>query len=311
MSISIVALICFFAAASICCATFLVCRDLLAPGDAVTGRAISLGSRGLRRIPTVLDEVPSRSIAGRIDQSFDRLVLETGLEMTPIAALLLLIACGLMIGSCLFTYFNNPVLGFLGTAAGMLVPMLIMIVVRSRRLREMQSQMPYVLDLFARGIRAGESVDQAISLVGAETKGPLGREFTRCARQLEMGLSIPGVMQSLSRRVRLVEVRMLASTLMVHRQTGGNLPVTLERMSYVVRDRLNAQRQMRASTAAGRSASILIAAICPIVYIIMFAWQPEHVSILLDDPLGKMLLMAAIVLELIGIIWVARLIRTE
>ena len=176
-------------------------------------------------------------------------------------------------------------------------------------MRAMQEGMPYVVDLLARAVRAGESVDQAVALVGAETKGVIGREFTRCARQLDMGLALGTVMQSLSRRIRLTELRMLASTLMVHRQTGGNLPVALDRMAGVVRDRLNGARQMRATTGAGRSSTVLMAVVSPIAYILCFVYFPDHVRPLLTDPMGRILLIVAVALEVLGICWVLALLK--
>ena len=40
---------------------------------------------------------------------------------------------------------------------------------------------------------------------------------------------------------------------------------------------------MRAATGAGRSSAVMIAVIAPLLYVIMFLWQPEHVQLLLDD----------------------------
>jgi Flp pilus assembly protein TadB len=106
-------------------------------------------------------------------------------------------------------------------------------------------------------------------------------------------------------------MRILATTLIVQRQTGGRLSETLERMSGVVRDRLNAQRQIRASTGAGRSSTLIIAAIAPIAYAAMFLFHRPHVQTLFDDSFGRMLLLVAIVLEVIGLVWVFTLLRKE
>ena len=305
MTLEQVSLIVFFASMAICGAIWLVVRDLLwGPGGQERLRPHSL-----RRIPTVHDEVPATSLTGRLDQGFEHLVFESGFDVSPVTAFLMLVACGLLTGGAMFVYTANAMLAGMAGSIGMLVPLFTMMILRSRRMHEMREGMPYVVDLLSRAIRAGESVDQAIALVGAETKGLIGKEFTRCARQLDMGLSLSTVMQSLGRRVRLVELRMLASTLMVHRQTGGNLPVALDRMAGVVRDRLNGFRQMRATTGAGRSSTVLMAVVSPIAYILCFVYFPDHVRPLLTDPIGRMLLLTAVCLEILGIIWVLALLR--
>jgi tight adherence protein B len=119
------------------------------------------------------------------------------------------------------------------------------------------------------------------------------------------------VMKSLAMRIRLMELRLFATTLSVHRQAGGNLPETLERMSQVVRDRITGQRQLKAATGAGRASALLIATISPLAYLIMFLWQPEHIRVLYEDPLGLTMLVCAVILEIVGILWVAALLRND
>jgi tight adherence protein B len=269
------------------------------------------GRRTLRRRPTVFDQAPARSVSGKIDQAFDHLVLESGWDCSPVTGFLMLIASGLLVGGVLWSYNNDLLSGIAGMALGMTLPLVVMMVQRSRRLHAVREQLPYVLDLLARAVRAGESLDNAIALVGRETKGVLGKEFLQCARQLQMGSSVESIVKSLASRIRLVELRILATTLTVHRQAGGNLAEALERMAGVVRDRLSARRQMRASTGAGRASAILIATVSPLAYLVMFLWQPEHVRVLYDDPLGLTLLAVAVTLEVIGVLWVVALLQNE
>jgi tight adherence protein B len=309
MDISLVSLIVFAAIATAVLAGVMLLRDLAAAPQTAAGAGMSV--KNLRRIPTVFDERPARNLTGRLDQSFDRLVLESGFDMSPIAGLLLILFCGLLVGGSVWSYYADVLGGLAGTLIGMTAALVFLALQRARRQAAILNQLPYVLDLLARAVRAGESVDQAVELLGAEAGGVLGSEFARCSRQLQMGRSIDNVMKSLAARVRLVEMRILSTTLIVHRQTGGNLADTLERMSGVVRDRLIARRQMRASTGAARSSTMLIAIISPLAYAFMFLMQPEHVSVLYTDPLGMLLLATAFVMELVGVVWVLALMRQE
>ena len=312
MDLSLVSLICFIALTLGVVAIMMFVRDLAIPGNR-SGRGPTLGSTSvtLRRQRTVFDESPARSVTGRIDQAFDRLVLETGMGMLPITGFMMILACGLLIGGVFLIYYDYLLSGVVGMIIGMIIPIVVMFIKRGRRLQEVRKQLPYVLDLLARAVRAGESLDQGIALIGSEVDGVLGKEFAQCARQLEMGRSIESVMKSLAVRIRIVELRLFATTLSVHRQSGGNLAETLERMGQVVRDRLTAQRQLRASTGAGRASALLIATISPVAYLVMFIWQPEHVRVLYEDPLGLTMLTVAVVLEIVGVLWVAALLRHD
>lgn len=309
MDSSLVALICFAAVTVSVLAVYLFFRDLFGAGKLKSGQ-FSKRPR-LRRIRNVFDHEPSASILGRIDQSFDRLVLENGSDFTPFSAFLLLIVCGLAIGGSIFVYSDQPLAGIAGMVGGMVAVLIIFHFRRKRRMQMIQEELPEMIDLLARSTHAGASLEQAIAIVGEETKGPLSSEFRRCARQLDMNMSVPAVMKSLSNRIQLVDLKILTSTLMLYRKTGGNLPANLERMADVIRDRINYHRQMKASTGAGRASALLMTVVAPVAFVVLLVVFPDHVSNLYTDPIGNMLLLIAIVLEVIGIIWVSALLRTE
>jgi tight adherence protein B len=305
VSLEQVSLLVFVACIAVGLAMWFVIRDLIwGPGGSER-----LRPKTFRRTLSVQDEEPATSFTGKLDQEFEHLIIESGLDISSVTALLMVVACGLLSGGAVFLAKDNAILVTLAAASGMLLPILIMMFLRARRMNEMQENMPYIVDLFSRAVRAGESVDQAVALVGSETKGVVGKEFTRVARQLDLGLGLGTVMRSLTRRIRLVELRMLASTLMVHREAGGNLPLALDRMAGVIRDRLNAVRQMRASTGAGRSSTLMIAIVSPLAYLVCFLYFPEHVMPLLTQPIGRFLLLLAFTLELVGILWVLTLLK--
>lgn len=265
----------------------------------------------LRRLPLVRDEVPPTGLSKRIDYYLNRLVLESGLGWSSMVATLLQVASGLSVGGLLFLWNDNLLLGAIGGILGMAIPLQFLIYRRTKRLQTMQMQLPDVLDLLSRAVRAGESLDQAIDLAGRKSAQPLAKEFARCARQLQMGLSVPAAMRALSRRVRLMEMRIFATTLSVFRQGGGNLAQTLERMAAVVRDRLNYRRQLRSTTAAGRFSAMMIGAAGPLLFAYMFIFQNEYASKLLALPLGQLLLTVAVVLEIIGLLWIVRMMKTD
>lgn len=304
-----VTLVAFASIVLIALAAALVMRDLLFPQRA--GVSVGTGARRLRRSQTVFDESPPRSLSARIDQGFDRLVLETGYELSPAVAFLLLLCCALALGGGMWLYFDDPLAGVAGGVAGLLAPLAVMMIRRSRRMAQVREELPHVLEMLARGTRAGQSIEQVVQLVAAEAGGVLGPEFRRCSQQLEMGRSFDRTLKTLAGRVRTVEMRILATTLIVQRQSGGRLSETLERMAGVVRDRLNAHRQIKASTGAGRTSTLIIASVAPIAYAAMFLLHRPHVQYLFDDPLGRLLLLLALVLEVLGLAWVFFLLRRE
>jgi tight adherence protein B len=126
-----------------------------------------------------------------------------------------------------------------------------------------------------------------------------------------MGLAIPACMKSLSQRVPLMDVRIFCNALAVHRQAGGNLPITLERLSEVIRDRMAYHRQLKSVTAGGRFSAMLISILGPILFVYLFVFQPQYGGKLLEDPMGQTMLMIAILCQIVGFVWVTWLIKKD
>lgn len=290
-------------------ALYLIFRDLNQPATATAGSGT--GPRRFRRQVNVFDEAPADGLLAKLDQRFEWLVLESGDASSPNAVFLMLVACGLLLGGSVFVIFDAVLPGLIGMGVGMAVPLGILAWRRNRRMNAIRQELPHVVDLLARAVRAGQTLDDAIALIGEDFDGPLGQEFAKCSRQLQMGRSMVTVMQSLASRIRLMEIRVLASVLIVHRQTGGDLARALDRMSAVIRDRLNFRRQMKAATASGRFVATIIVIAAPILYLVAFLWQPDHFGILWEHQWGRIAVIASFVLMIIGIIWVARILRSE
>ena len=182
---------------------------------------------------------------------------------------------------------------------------------RSRRHGAIREQLPDVMEMMARAVRAGESLDQAIALAGNSAFAPVAAEFHRCASQMEIGLSLAAAMRGLVRRVPLAETRVLAMTLVVQRQRGGSLPTALERLARVFRDRLNYYRQFRASTAAGRAGAALIVIIAVGLDAAVILWRPDYARPLLESSAGRIMLAAALALQVVGMAWAFLLFRSD
>jgi tight adherence protein B len=251
------------------------------------------------------------SVAARIDRWFGRLVTETGIGLSAESAFLSALTAGLLLGGALFLYRDSLISGLGGLLVGVTAVMSVFFVLRARRHGVISEQFPETVELLARGIRAGESVDQAIEMVSEHVPDPLATEFRRCASQLQMGLSLEASIAALSRRVPLSETRLFAAALMIQRQAGGELAVALERMANVFRDRLAYQRQYRAATALARGSAGVVVVVTALAAAFMLIRQPEYVREFLSMAQGQAMLAAAIVLQITGIVWLYSMFRTE
>lgn len=289
-------------------AVSLLVRDLFYGAPDSTGRP---GKRAeLNRIPAGLyDESGSAWL--RPVNAFRRLVYESGLGLGTFGGLLMVVLFSLVSASPVQILFEDSLLTTGAVCVGGMLGLGFMTYMRSRRLGQIQEQLPQALEMMARASRAGESLDQSLEIAGEESEMPLGSEIRWASRQLEMGLSMSSAMRSLVRRVPLMEMRIFATTLTVHRQTGGGVAYMLERLATVIRDRLIYRRQFKAATASGRMAATLMLVLWPGILIFLASVQPNYLERFVSEPMGWTMLATGFALQIIGLGWIMALLRTD
>jgi tight adherence protein B len=249
--------------------------------------------------------------SGDIDRSFFRLVEESGTALDMPAALAVVIGTGIVGLAAPLALFES----LLGAAAGMLlgvtIPLVYLAIVRWRRLANMRKHLPHALQAVADAVRSGQTLSESCELVSKEIKGPLGQEFAYAHSQLELGHSPISVMNRLVRRVPLPEFRVFATAVVVHRRAGGNLSLLTERMSKAAHDKTDVRNHVLAMTAGSRLSAIGMVA-AAIVSLALLGWmEPEYIDFFLSNPKGPYLIGTAVLLQIIGGLWVWRILKSS
>ena len=309
-----VQLVIFFAAIALVTAAVLqIIRELVTQRWILIEQRLSGGAQELSAEELLIRPAIPRGSGpiGQFDNWFDRFILETGMQWTSIAAFLAMVAAGIALGGSLFLWKENLILAGAGMFVGMIVAWAIFAYVRYRRLQLIDAQLPEVLELIARAVRAGETLDQAVELVAATAMEPSASELRFCTRQMQLGLSVEATFRALTQRIPLPELRLFAAALVVQRRAGGSLAITLERFARAIRERQAYRRQLRVATAGARWSSMVIVLASILLLIYLFTWQPEYIESFISSPIGKWVFVIALVLEVIGVIWVVTLTRPE
>lgn len=291
-------------------AAYLIMRDLNAANRDREKNEADTGPLVLTH-PLAGDQTPPEGFTERFDFRFRDTIFQSGLNIEPEVAFLLMVFSGLLIGGGLFVWRDDLAMGCFGFLIGFVAPWAYYVVSRRQRLNKIREQLPASMEMMSRAVRAGETLDQAVDAAGRTTEDPLGVEWRRAARHLELGLSVPAAMKSMTKRAPLMEMRILSTALNVQRRTGGNLGQTLERLAGVIRDRLSFQRSFKAATGSSRMATILIAMAGPFVFTYMMFFQPDYMGQFFVLPGGWALLAIASVLQIIGLTWVIGLLRND
>jgi tight adherence protein B len=171
---------------------------------------------------------------------------------------------------------------------------------RNHRLAEFEQQLPEALDFLARSMRAGHAFSISLEMLGDESADPLGQEVRTLFNELNLGAPLETALTNFSRRLPLVDVRMFVSSILLQRQTGGNLSEILQRLAYVIRERFRLRGQVKAASAHGRMTAVVLTILPLVLVLALTVIAPTYLRILADDPDGKWLIVGAICAQVLG-----------
>lgn len=237
-----------------------------------------------------------------------RLLEQSGLEITLERQLAITLAFGGI--AAVVAYFAG-VQWLLALALGLAaasLPWLYVAYRRWQRREAMLRQIPDAYDLIARTIRAGRSVSQAMRAVADDRRPPLSSEFSYCCEQQDLGLAPDVALRDLAVRTGLVEIKIFVVSLLVHKQTGGNLAQILEDLATLVRSRFHLREKIRILTAQGKLEAGVLLSLPPLMFFIMLYLSPAYCMVLFDHPYA---LAGVLALVLVGVVWIRQIVHFD
>ncbi len=209
----------------------------------------------------------------------------------------------------------------LGTSPGPLLllmllggalPTLLTMVAADRRNRAVSEQLPEALDMMSRSLRAGHATSAAFQIVALEMPQPVSVEFARAFEEQRLGLPLDRAVLHMTERLRRNrDVKILAVSVIIQKETGGNLAEMLSGIAETIRARYRFQGKLRALTAEGR-ASALILGLLPVGFVLLIQLvSPGFTSPLVAHPFGRVMALFGTVSWLAGLAWVYRLTKVD
>ena len=226
---------------------------------------------------------------------------------------LVLAAIGLAVTAAAgaWTFTRNPLIALLAAAMGAALPFLKVARDRTQRIQKVEEQLPEAVDMMKRALRAGHPFSGAIKLVSEELEAPLGKEFGTTFADLNYGNDVRRAMLGLLQRIPSVPVMALVTSVLVQKETGGNLAEILGQISTVVRGRFRLERKIRTLSAEGKLSAWILALVPLVLFGVITVTTPDYLPTLTQDPFGQKLIMAGGVMAVIGILWIRKIIRID
>ena len=177
-----------------------------------------------------------------------------------------------------------------------------------RRINQFIKQLPEALDLMSRSLRSGHSLGAGFGLIAAEMPDPIAREFGRCFDEQNLGIPLEEALKNMSARIPNMDLRFMVTSIVLQRQTGGDLVEILEKIAKLVRERFKLAGQIAALTGEGRLSGIVLFMLPPTLFVATYFMNREYIMSLFDEPVGRYMVAFAITMQIIGAFVIRKII---
>jgi tight adherence protein B len=199
----------------------------------------------------------------------------------------------------------------LGGLIMFLIPWVWLLNKRRARLKTFSGQLSDALELVARALRAGHSLAAGMHVVAEEMPSPIAEEFGRVYEEQNLGVSVEDALKALCDRVPNLDLRFFVTSVLIQRQTGGDLAEILDKIGYVIRERYRILGQVKALTAEGRLSGVILLALPFGLFLTMLHIKYDYVEKLWTHPLGVKMSIAALIAQLAGAVVIKKIVNIK
>lgn len=244
-------------------------------------------------------------------QSLERLIEQAGRNTLAYRVVLKSAALAGTAGLLVGAWLSSPVAGILAGVVLGALPVMRLMRARAQRLIKFEEQLPEALIVMARALRAGHPFVDAMNLVAEEMPEPIGPEFRTVFMEINYGGDARTALNGLLARIGSVTVMVFVTSVLIQKETGGNLAELLENLASVIRSRFRFHRKLRTLSAEGKLAAWILSLLPFALAGLLSIITPSFLPMLIENPTGRQLVVVAFVLTVAGILWMRRIVRVD
>jgi len=212
-----------------------------------------------------------------------------------------------------FYFILPPVFGLVGYAltqavpiallaalVGLFIPTFILKARSAKRKQKFNNQILDAIQILSSSLKGGLSLLQSLEVLIEETPAPMSQEMGLVVRENKMGITLEETLRRLDRRMALEELSLVINSILVARETGGDLTKVFSRLTTTIRDNRKLKDSIKTLTLQGKLQG-LVMSVLPILFVLwVLKFNPHHFDVMMKSEIGRMLLIVAVVLQLIG-----------
>jgi tight adherence protein B len=191
------------------------------------------------------------------------------------------------------------------------LPILYMKWQKKRKTAKFEQQMPEAMEILARSLRAGHTLQATLELVAQEIPAPLGKEMRITYDEQKLGLSVTQALRRMGDRVASQDLRYFVTAVLIQSETGGNLAEILENIGNLIRERMKLKGKIKSLTAEGRFSALILTVLPLFAWLFLYFVNRSYAMVLLVHPYGKMLLSVVFINIALGALVMKKMVAIK
>lgn len=179
------------------------------------------------------------------------------------------------------------------------------------RVRLLEDYLDSWLLMLANALKASASLGEAIQSSAKLMRPPFSEELDLLIKETKLGTPIDQAVLNMSTRIRSRIISSTLATILVGRQTGGDLPQILEQSAATLREMARLEGVVRTKTAEGKMQAIVLAMI-PFVLLFAIHQVDNHwLEPLFETSLGTIVLVVATSMWVTAVVLARRILVVD
>ncbi len=179
------------------------------------------------------------------------------------------------------------------------------------RVGRFEEKLVDAVGFMASALEAGENPLGALATAADAAEPPAAAALDGVVRQLAAGSSIERALTLVIRGYDSEGTRLFTQTLIAKWRAGGDLAPILQRVAQLMRERLAMRLRLKSEMAGARISAVIVAVLPYCVLPVMLWRRPDWIRVFFEHPLGTRMIFVALLLQLLGFLWLRRLFRIE
>ncbi len=278
-------------------------------------RVVNLFNRLIKKISSFISKSKVLSDYGKRYEkhiSFDSLETTSGIDFISIKFLLGFITVILYIITLAFHSTGLSAYGMIGCfLVGFFIIDIFIYFIYNRKRKHISDDLLKAIIIMNNSFMSGASIMQAVEIVKNELDGAIGDEFKKIYLDMTYGLTIEVVFKRFYERVKLEDVKFIATSLTLLNKTGGNIVKVFKSIEREFVDKKKLNDELKTVTAASIFVYRFLLAVPFVICFLIYILNPSYFSPMMHNPLGIAVLVAIVVLYAIYVVVIKKVMKVN